>query len=114
MTRLALRSLHAVGLDIASVRIQVEENGRCSVNYIQVPETSELQEGIWRDAVRKFTELWMEAHKHSKTYSSIQPLLIGADPEFLLLSKQGRVVPAERYLRATMVLVVTLLLLGGR
>ncbi|BBH19772.1 hypothetical protein Back11_11170 [Paenibacillus baekrokdamisoli] len=114
MTRLALKSMHAVGLDFGSVVVHVEDNGRCTVASMQVPRASELQEGIWQEAIQKFAANWSDPLLSSGTDSSVKPLLIGADPEFLLLSKQGKVVSAEKYLEGGHGAGCDAVLVGGR
>lgn len=97
LTRLALKALHAARLELGIVNINVEDSGRCTVRSIQLPEIDISYGDAWRDAIQRFTAEW-QSRSLSCVDEEKQKLLIGADPEFLLLSKQGKVVSAARYL----------------
>lgn len=95
LTRLAVRALYASGLDSGVIELQADETGRCAVVTVSLPPVDESGTGawsIWKEAERKHEER-MEA----AGYRGAQ-VLLGADPEFLLLSESGKVVSAARYL----------------
>ncbi len=97
MTRLALKALHAVRLELGIVIIDAEDGGRCAVRTIQLPELTLLSGAAWLDAIQRFQAEW-QSSRLSRIDEENKTVLIGADPEFLLLSKQGKVVSAARYL----------------
>ncbi|AZN41993.1 putative amidoligase domain-containing protein [Paenibacillus albus] len=98
LTRLASRALYACGLDCGSVWINADEHGRCAVASVGLPSHQQLldMESIWGRAVAKLAQQLVEAETES---GQGQKVLLGADPEFLLLSESGRVVSAARYLQ---------------
>ncbi|REE57377.1 phiEco32-like amidoligase-type 2 protein [Paenibacillus taihuensis] len=91
LTRLAVRALYACGLDSGVIELRADESGRCAVASVNLPPNSTAG-GIWGEAERLHEER-LEAAKHGGAQ-----LLLGADPEFLLLSENGKVVSAARYL----------------
>ncbi len=97
MTRLALKALHAVRLELGIVIINAEDGGRCAVRTIQLPELTLLSGAAWIDAIQRFQAEW-QSSRLSHLDEENKTVMIGADPEFLLLSKQGKVVSAARYL----------------
>ena len=97
MTRLALKALHAVRLELGIVIIDAEDGGRCAVRTIQLPELTFLSGAVWLDAIQRFRAEW-QSSRLSHLDEENKTVMIGADPEFLLLSKQGKVVSAARYL----------------
>ncbi|SDW61934.1 hypothetical protein [Paenibacillus sp. CF384] len=105
--RLAVRALYACGLDNGIVELAEGEQGRCFVARITLPSLADYRQGHWKEAVLRLqAELgvgessgtggaWAGAGAGATASSSI---LIGADPEFLLIDAEGRVVSAARYL----------------
>ncbi len=93
--RLAVRAIYALGLDFGQVQLRVSDRGRLAVIGIDPRRLSLLApEGKrkWREAAGAFAEEWAR-----ETTGAGPRTLLGADPEFVLLSSAGRVVPASRY-----------------
>ncbi|MFC5648405.1 hypothetical protein ACFPYJ_04565 [Paenibacillus solisilvae] len=115
LTRLALKALHALGLELAVVSIHTEGSGRCTVKAVELPEIAALGGTVWDKAIQKFAADWQTGQfalpgRENKDKEQ----LIGADPEFLLLSKQGKVVSAARYLEGGHGTGCDAVVVGGR
>ncbi|SEM82740.1 Phage phiEco32-like COOH.NH2 ligase-type 2 [Paenibacillus sp. OV219] len=97
LTRLAARALYACGLDCGSVFIHADEQGRLFVASVSLPPSQQLldAESIWGKAVTQLAQQLGDIRIGS---GQQQQVLLGADPEFLLLSESGKVVSAFRYL----------------
>lgn len=95
LSKTAVRALYAAGLDNGRVELSVADSGSCAVTAIALPDGDDLESGMWREAISA-------AFKGRRAGTSIEKqadkLLIGADPEFLLLSAEGKVVSAAAYL----------------
>lgn len=91
--RLAVRALYALGLDCGQVELMLNEQRRFIVTGI----TTEIQvrsaegESKLSEAVSNFAHHW-----NKETAFGVSATL-GADPEFILLTPEGRIVPASRY-----------------
>ncbi|MFD0711638.1 hypothetical protein [Paenibacillus sp. GCM10027626] len=97
--KIAVRALYAAGLDCGCVEVELGERGNSRAGPIYLPDR-ELGGGageeaamIWLTALQRF------AGDYRCSLSSERPILLGADPEFLLASKTGKVVPASRFLQ---------------
>jgi len=93
--RLAVRAGYALGLDFGQVDLRVSDQGRLAVTAVDARLLLHTAEGKrrWREAAAAFAEGWAAETMEG---SGVQTML-GADPEFVLLSSAGRVVPASRY-----------------
>ncbi|OXS61058.1 hypothetical protein B1A99_05900 [Cohnella sp. CIP 111063] len=93
--RLAVRAVYALGLDFGQVDLRVSEQGRLAVTAVDARLLLHTSEGKrrWRETAAAFAERWAAETTEG---SGVQTML-GADPEFVLLSSAGRVVPASRY-----------------
>ncbi|MFF2479441.1 hypothetical protein [Paenibacillus sp. NPDC058071] len=82
----AIKGLYALGIDIGSADVAVDDRLAISVRGVRPLRSSpELADALLRyDSVVKA--------------SSGKPILLGADPEFALVKPNGRLVPASRYL----------------
>ncbi|WEK55797.1 MAG: hypothetical protein P0Y55_07055 [Candidatus Cohnella colombiensis] len=93
---LAKASVHAIyvlGLDFGRVVVDLDERGRTTIVLIHSdlsPNTSE-EETILSEEVTRFATEWKQEATNGVT------VMLGADPEFVLLSPEGKVVPASRY-----------------
>ncbi|MWC28161.1 putative amidoligase domain-containing protein [Paenibacillus sp. MMS18-CY102] len=94
VARTAVRAVYAAGLDLADVFIALSGEGKTAALAISRPsrEGGRLA-GIWRDAIGAF-----DAQYAVMRASAPAQILIGADPEFVLLRADGRIAPADRYL----------------
>lgn len=92
--RMAVRSLYLLGLDYGEVDLLIQDQGKLSVTGIR----SEMSRTISEEGEQRLQEL-IRVYTDDKTRESqngVQAKL-GADPEFVLLSADGRLVPASRY-----------------
>ncbi|MBP3963419.1 putative amidoligase domain-containing protein [Paenibacillus lignilyticus] len=121
--RLAARALYACGLDNGIVELAEGEQGRCFVARITLPSLADYRQGYWKEAVLRLEdELGAgcregrrererergqeqeqeqeqgQERERERVFTTSSSILIGADPEFLLLDGEGRVVSAARYL----------------
>ncbi|RED60325.1 putative amidoligase domain-containing protein [Cohnella lupini] len=91
--RISARALYLLGLDFGQVELALSEAGKFTVTGISplMKLSGRAAKQRLSDAVSRFSKDW--AHE---TKNGVQAKL-GADPEFVLLSKEGRIVPATRY-----------------
>ncbi len=91
--RMSVRALYVLGLDFGQVELLLNDKGKLIVTGISPVMNTVHEEGDSRlaDALVAFA-----AHWSMETANGVQATL-GADPEFILLSSEGRVVPASRY-----------------
>ncbi|MFB9330476.1 hypothetical protein ACFFSY_31425 [Paenibacillus aurantiacus] len=92
----AVRAIYTLGLDAGVVELSLAGNGKCIVDAVRLPGE------IGRDPAAEF---WMDAVEGLARRIAAplrrmrhESILIGADPEFLLVNSKGKVVPADRYL----------------
>ncbi|NBD23507.1 putative amidoligase domain-containing protein [Paenibacillus glycinis] len=97
LVRLAARALYACGLDNGIVELAEDDAGKCAVAGIRLPEETDYMRGIWRDAANGLARQLLASAESARTEAD-PAILLGADPEFLLLSEEGKVVSAARYL----------------
>ncbi|QYR23787.1 hypothetical protein KZ483_13375 [Paenibacillus sp. sptzw28] len=112
LSMVAVRALYAAGLDFGIVEVQTDDVGRCSVVRVSLPAEDRLAGGIWAEAVRGFKAETSEAAVHASREGGA--VLLGADPEFLLLGGGGKVVPAARYLEGGHGAGCDAVVVGGR
>jgi hypothetical protein len=91
--RMATRAIYILGLDFGQVDLILSDTGRLKVADISPVMLTAGEEGSQRLArfVSAFANEWTR-----ETMNGVQATL-GADPEFILLSPEGKVVPASRY-----------------
>nr|WP_281378729.1 hypothetical protein [Paenibacillus phyllosphaerae] len=94
----AIKALYALQLDLAAIDLLLKEDGSCQVVSIHLPTHQKLpdQTWDWEAVVQRISERWRSSK--SIRSAAAKPILVGADPEFLLMSAEGKVVPAHRYL----------------
>jgi len=92
--KLAVRAIYALGLDFGQVAVRINDKGRLAVTDVFSDLRLYSQEGKrkLRDSAAEFANEWA-----NETSGAAVRTLLGADPEFILLSSAGRVVPASRY-----------------
>ncbi|QHW34478.1 hypothetical protein GZH47_29245 [Paenibacillus rhizovicinus] len=95
--RLAVRALYACGLDNGIVELADDGDGKCYVAGIRLPSAAAYRTGIWREAADALAAR-LQADARDRNSGEAPAILLGADPEFLLLAENGRVVSAARYL----------------
>ncbi|MFC5403710.1 putative amidoligase domain-containing protein [Cohnella soli] len=93
--KLATRTLYALGLDFGQVEVRVSDSGWIHVAAVKpaIPKLSEEGRLRWKERLDEFIAAW-EAETGERPVAKL-----GADPEFVLLSEEGKVVPASRYFR---------------
>ncbi|MFC5467666.1 hypothetical protein ACFPPD_02980 [Cohnella suwonensis] len=93
--KLAARALYALGLDFGQVEARVTDQGKLYVAAVRpvMPRLSPGGQFRLKELVNEFASAWAaEAFRRPVAK-------LGADPEFVLLSEDGRVVPASRYFK---------------
>jgi hypothetical protein len=91
--RLAVRALYILGLDFGQVDLLLSDQGKLVITGL-TPRLNRLAEhGVRQlgEAVRLSAEQWA-----AETRAGVRATL-GADPEFVLLTPAGTIVPASRY-----------------
>lgn len=95
LSRTAVRSLYALGLDYGEVMLRADGDGRFIVEHVSDGTAWRSPDWEWRmaDAMRRHLQLLSQ-------WQTEPPVpLIGMDPEFLLYNPgTGKVIPASRYL----------------
>ncbi|MGG4033955.1 hypothetical protein ABEV74_09655 [Paenibacillus cisolokensis] len=94
----AVKALYALGLDFGEVLVAVDGGGRAAIRSVQLPGKRLYAGGLWGTALDRFAA-WHRTVRLGDG-STEQPLLIGADPEFVLLRADGTIASADRYFRA--------------
>lgn len=88
----AVKAVYALGLDYALVDIGIRPNGDTVIADVRptFPMTLRYAE-LFADAIARYGD------QLSREMSRQTPVLLGADPEFVLQNPEGRVVPASRF-----------------
>jgi hypothetical protein len=91
--RLAVRALYILGLDYGQVELTLNDRGKLRVTDISPRLELEEPEAklLLTERLQAFADDW-----EKETGLGVQAML-GADPEFILVSPAGKVVPASRY-----------------
>ncbi len=91
--KMAIRSLYLLGLDFGQVELLLNSKGKLSVTGISHEMDLQSKEGErkLKAKLQEFSATWA-----SETSLGVQAKL-GADPEFVLMSTEGRIIPASRY-----------------
>ncbi|MFD2332019.1 hypothetical protein ACFSR7_22420 [Cohnella sp. GCM10020058] len=93
--RASARALYALGLELGTVTWQVDGSGRRGVIVgldAAIGVTDEPGGRSLCEAASAFVAAWSE-----EAAEGMLEALIGADPEFVMLTDAGRIVPASRY-----------------
>lgn len=90
----AIRALYALGLDYGEVRIVLDGEGRAAVRTILPLSEHHLHGDVGKAVLACFAEDYATARR----VGGSEPLKIGADPEFVLLRRDGRIVSPSRFL----------------
>jgi hypothetical protein len=86
------RILYALGIDFGMTEVEAGPNGAVPLAVDPFPETDEALLARYRQALERFRAAWI------RECGRTTPAVLGADPEFLLKSASGRVVPASAFL----------------
>ncbi len=91
--RISARALYLLGLDFGQVELALSEAGKFTITGISpiMNPSGRAAKQRLSEALSRFSEIWS-----IETKNGVQAKL-GADPEFILLSKEGKIVPATRY-----------------
>ncbi|WP_051250797.1 putative amidoligase domain-containing protein [Paenibacillus harenae] len=92
--RTAVQALYALGLDIGEAEVALGGDGRTAVRAAW----PKLRDARLEAAALKRFAAWHAAA--GAGYAGRRPLLIGADPEFVLVTPAGRIAPASRFFGA--------------
>jgi hypothetical protein len=93
VSNVSVRALYVLGLDFGQVNLLLNDKGKLFVTGVSSVINVAGEEGSHRltEAIASFAADWSR-----ETENGVQAAL-GADPEFILLSPEGRIVPASRY-----------------
>lgn len=92
MERLAIRAVYALGWDYGVVRLGRASRGRSGVlDVIAQPKLSPFMQGLYEHAFNRYASLL----NHMPADPS--QLMLGADPEFILVDAHGRLKMASQY-----------------
>ncbi|WP_028548525.1 putative amidoligase domain-containing protein [Paenibacillus sp. UNC451MF] len=92
--REAIKSVYALGLDYGVVRVGVRPGGELIVLEVSaVPELTDRLAELFADAIQRFTKELEE-----ETRQPADEVMLGADPEFLLLNPLGKVIFASKFM----------------
>lgn len=94
VVRAAVQGLYALGLDIGEAQVALGGDGRTSLIDAQ-PQMSDAQ--LEESAAQRFAASFAAARAQGE---GRPPLLIGADPEFALVTPEGKVAAASRFFGA--------------
>ncbi|WP_052703135.1 putative amidoligase domain-containing protein [Paenibacillus beijingensis] len=99
----AVSAVYALGLDAASVDLDMDDNDRIFVRQFRLPGAEgrpdgefDLETDVILDALRKFADDYRSACSSGAVSGSGGGVLLGADPEFVLLKADGRIASAAR------------------
>lgn len=100
VTRTAVRALYSIGLDLGVAMVAIDGDGRTAALAVKhVPMFREKDGSIWAEALRRLQAMYdHESISMTEKGNERKRILIGADPEFVLLRPNGRIASAERYL----------------
>ncbi|TVX99657.1 putative amidoligase domain-containing protein [Paenibacillus cremeus] len=91
--REAIKAIYALGLDYGVVRIGIRAGGSVIVRSVEpVPQLTERLAELFAEAMNRLDDT-----VSSERDSAGGPVMLGADPEFLLLTSQGKVKFASNY-----------------
>ncbi|MDB5054769.1 MAG: phage phiEco32-like ligase-type 2 [Bacilli bacterium] len=89
--REATKAVYALGLDFALVHIGISVKGRTTIiDVMPTPHLNPRLALLFADAIHKFTE--------EITHPLPFPIVLGADPEFILRKPNGKIVLAAKYM----------------
>lgn len=90
--REAVKAVYVLGLDYAVVTIGVPASGHTLILEVNPePKLSKRLAALFAKAIEQYDRHLDAALRQTK------PVMLGADPEFLLLSSQGKIVAASRF-----------------
>lgn len=95
VSRAAVRTIYVLGLPFGQVEVSTNEAGKPAVVRVSKSMNPSAREGVWR------TRLAMESRRSDGLGDGSAhggEAVLGADPEFVLQTPDGKVVPASRYL----------------
>ena len=90
----AVKALYALGLDYGEVRVVLDGEGRAAVRTILPVPQHRLDSPAGVAALQRFADGYAMARETGGS----ERLKIGADPEFVLLRRDGRIVSPTRFL----------------
>jgi len=94
VSRAAIRTLYVLGLPFGQVEVSTNEAGKPAIVFISKKMNPSAGEGAWRTRQAMDGHFAMLAGESGRRAEAV----LGADPEFVLQSPDGKVVPASRYL----------------
>ncbi|MFC0332678.1 hypothetical protein ACFOLF_01820 [Paenibacillus sepulcri] len=113
LTRIAVKALYALGLDMGLITLQANEQGRYAVVEARLPSAEDMEQTVWKTAAADFAaDIAGDAAAGSEAQGA--GIMLGADPEFLLLGSGGKVISAARYLEGGQGAGCDAVLIGGR
>lgn len=94
IAKTAARALYMMGLDFGRVDLELDEWGRTTIVDVRaiLSPLSKGGEVALAEAISAFNDSWAR-----ETSEGVRAM-IGADPEFVMLRPDGKIVPASRYL----------------
>jgi len=92
--RLSVRAIYALGLDYGQVELTLNDKGRLSITGVTPDMFVQTLEGERRlkELLVAFSAVWEQ-----ETARGEMKVMLGADPEFILMSATGRIVQASKF-----------------
>ncbi|SDY98867.1 hypothetical protein [Thermoactinomyces sp. DSM 45892] len=90
--KVAVRALYATGLDYGMVTCGVGTSKKISI--VQVDPSPKLNEDLERLFIKAVSDYRKNLRKSSTT---LKPIMLGADPEFIMVTPKGNLIVASKY-----------------
>ncbi|MCR8641625.1 hypothetical protein NV379_03050 [Paenibacillus sp. N1-5-1-14] len=92
--REAVKTIYVLGLDYGDVWVGITSNGHTVIIDVNAEPDLTLDRNaeVYAQAMNRYADAWVEEKQNKQSF------LLGADPEFLLMNEQGKVVAASNYM----------------
>ncbi len=95
LSRKAIRAIYALGLDFGLVQLGLNDQGKAVIVKVDpAPKLTSQLSNLYAEAIQEHVEM-MSGTSASRALEG--SLLVGMDPECILVNPDGKVVPADRF-----------------